>query len=260
MFASAERIELATLWDELIAGTTKVDSWSHTEEEWSIVVSRRLDTNRPGSTLRRRDVAILENALLSGVRKHVAVEVGLSCSSIAVIMQACFQYMGMSCLPSRIPGLLVAAAHARYHHGGPAPSSVPAGPVGQASLRSAPQLRTITISRPDTLLVPWLAPAEYAVIHLLIEGLSYAEIAVERATSVRTVANQVASGFRRLNVSGRAELLCLLARWGLEPPETPRKRPPSVVPANGQRRKSRRAPAREGLSSRPQSLSPSLAT
>ncbi len=33
-----------------------------------------------------------------------------------------------------------------------------------------------------------------------------------RQTSKRTVANQLASAFHRLGISGRAELLCLLAR------------------------------------------------
>src|SRR5688572_6925750 len=115
MFASTERAELATLWDELVAGTTKVVSWSHAEGTWSMVVTRRSERQHAGQALRRRDVDIVENALLRGVRKHVAVEAGLSCSSIAVILQSCFHFMGFGCLPSRIPGLLVAAAHARHH-------------------------------------------------------------------------------------------------------------------------------------------------
>lgn len=257
MLASHERLQLATLWDELIAGSTKIDTWSQTERTWSIVVSRRAEKDRPAHALRRRDVAILENALLSGVRKHVAVEVGLSCSSIAVIMQTCFEFMGLSCLPSRIPGLVVVAAHARAHLGNSMPAHAP--PVRPELTLSE---RTITIARPDTLLAAWLAPAEHAVIHLLIEGMTYAEIAEARKTSIRTVANQVASGFRRLDVSGRAELLCMLARWTLEPPTPPAKRPPSVAPSgtSGRRTSPRRARSRSASRGRPQSLSPSPAT
>jgi DNA-binding CsgD family transcriptional regulator len=256
MLASHERLKLAALWDELIAGTTKVDSWSHTEHTWSMVVSRRSLKDHPAHSLRRRDVAILEEALLSGVRKHVAVEAGLSCSSIAVIMQSCFQFMGLSCLPSRIPGLVVAAAHARHHLGG---GSFAAGAPVRPHLTLAE--RTITLRRPDTHLAAWLAPAEHAVIHLLIEGMTYAEIAEVRRTSVRTVANQVASGFRRLDVSGRAELLCLLARWALEAPIPPAKRPPSVVPPGTTKlRKARRSNARSERAGRPQSHSLSPAT
>jgi DNA-binding CsgD family transcriptional regulator len=261
MFASHERVELAALWEELLAGTTKIDTWSHAENTWTMVVSRRPDIVRPAHALRRRDVAILENAMLSGVRKHVAVEVGLSCSSIAVIMQSCFQFMGLSCLPSRIPGLVVAAAHARHHLEGQMPAYKPPARVDLTFSQ-----RTITVARPDKLLSAWLAPAEYAVIHLLIEGLTYAEIAEARRTSVRTVANQVASGFRRLDVSGRAELLCLLARWGFDPPVPPEKRPPSVAPSGTRRSAARRSrartdrPERAERKGRSQSISPTPAT
>jgi DNA-binding CsgD family transcriptional regulator len=67
-----------------------------------------------------------------------------------------------------------------------------------------------------------VSPAEYAVIRLLIEGKSYDEMADLRRTSKRTVANQLASAFHRIGVSGRAELLCMLAKrqvahWQLRP-------------------------------------------
>jgi DNA-binding CsgD family transcriptional regulator len=247
MFASTDRVELSALWDELVAGTCKIDSWSHEPDCWSLVVTRDPALiGSPAIPLRRRDQDILESALLCGVRKIVAVEVGLSCSSIAVIMQSCFQFMGLHCLPSRIPGLVVAAAHARYAH----------SPRFGVSLRGPRDRRlaqqSIRVPRPDTALAAWLAPAEHAVIALLIEGQSYAEIARARNTSIRTVANQVAAAFRRLGVSGRAELLCLLARWGLDAPQLPQRRPPSNAPATTRR-------SMDSVSSE-HCLSPSLAT
>jgi DNA-binding CsgD family transcriptional regulator len=253
MFASIERVELATAWDELVAGTAKVESWSHSEEAWSMVLVRHPLPPHPAATLRSRDVEILQQALLCGVRKLVAVEVGLSCSSIAVIMQGCFQFMGLSCLPSRIPGLVVAAAHARHHEAARFQSRL----RGRFDWQFSRQ--TITVPRPDAALAAWLAPAEHAVIALLVEGMTYAEIAQARHTSVRTVANQVASGFRRLGVSGRAELLCMLARWGFVPPEPPTRRPPSLVPG-ARRALSRGLQLLEEASSSPHCLSPSPAT
>jgi DNA-binding CsgD family transcriptional regulator len=254
MFASTERVELAAAWDELVVGTAKIESWSHSDDAWSMVMVRQAIPPHPADALRSRDVEILQQALLCGVRKLVAVEVGLSCSSIAVILQTCFQFMGLSCLPSRIPGLVVAAAHARHHE----------GPNFQSRLRGRTNWQfsrqTITVPRPDAELAAWLAPAEQAVISLLIEGLSYAEIARARQTSIRTVANQVASGFRRLGVSGRAELLCMLARWGFEPPEPPERRPPSLVPGGARRAISRGLRLLEEASSSPHCLSPSPAT
>jgi len=51
-----------------------------------------------------------------------------------------------------------------------------------------------------------LSPGEDAVVELAALGLSNREIALRRGCSVRTVANQLASAYRKLRVSGRREL------------------------------------------------------
>jgi len=56
-----------------------------------------------------------------------------------------------------------------------------------------------------------LTPAEGAVLRHIGDGLSNHQIAVRRRTSVRTVANQVASLFRKLRVRSRSELVALVA-------------------------------------------------
>src|SRR5690606_7471433 len=72
--------------------------------------------------------------------------------------------------------------------------------------------RVVSVPRPDTELGAILSGAEHAVARLLVEGKSYAEMAWLRGTSVRTVANQVASIFQKTGVSGRAEFLSALVR------------------------------------------------
>jgi DNA-binding NarL/FixJ family response regulator len=57
---------------------------------------------------------------------------------------------------------------------------------------------------------PRLTPAEHHVACALVTGLSHAEIAHARGSSLFTVASQVASIFRKAGVSGRRELS---ARW-----------------------------------------------
>ena len=57
-----------------------------------------------------------------------------------------------------------------------------------------------------------LTRAELAVATALIEGASNREIAAARGSSVRTVANQVASIFRKLGVRSRGELVTTGAR------------------------------------------------
>jgi DNA-binding NarL/FixJ family response regulator len=57
-------------------------------------------------------------------------------------------------------------------------------------------------SAPDS-----LTNAEANVLCGILSGKSGREIAVERRTSVRTVANQVASVYRKLGVTSRTELV-----------------------------------------------------
>lgn len=54
---------------------------------------------------------------------------------------------------------------------------------------------------------PGLTAAEQEVVRAVIEGRSNAEIAKERGTSPRTIANQLQSISKKLGVSGRAELV-----------------------------------------------------
>jgi len=57
-----------------------------------------------------------------------------------------------------------------------------------------------------------LTTAEHAVLRGILRGESNGDIATKRGTSIRTVANQVQSIFRKLHVHSRAELSALLAR------------------------------------------------
>lgn len=61
-----------------------------------------------------------------------------------------------------------------------------------------------------------LTSAEQAVAEQIADGASNHQIAEQRGTSVRTVANQVAKIFRKLDVQSRAELVALL--HGASPP------------------------------------------
>ncbi|NVB85610.1 MAG: helix-turn-helix transcriptional regulator [Kofleriaceae bacterium] len=56
-----------------------------------------------------------------------------------------------------------------------------------------------------------LTDAEHEVARDAIEGLSNAEIAQRRRRSARTIANQLASIYRKLGVTSRCELAALLS-------------------------------------------------
>jgi DNA-binding NarL/FixJ family response regulator len=63
---------------------------------------------------------------------------------------------------------------------------------------------------PSWRLPPTLSGAERTVVLDLLDGASRRDIAFSRGTSPRTVANQMASIFRKLRVSSRVELLAAL--------------------------------------------------
>ena len=63
-----------------------------------------------------------------------------------------------------------------------------------------------------------LTEAERDVVLAALEARSNAEIAATRGTAKHTVANQLASAFRKLGCTSRLEAATRLA--GLEPPET----------------------------------------
>ncbi len=56
-----------------------------------------------------------------------------------------------------------------------------------------------------------LTPSEREVVALVAEGLRSQEIAVKRRRSVRTIENQLAAIFHKLEVSSRAELTARLS-------------------------------------------------
>ena len=202
-----EAASLSALWTELVSGFCKIEGGAFTAQTCSLLVTRG---HRAASAERERlplrDIEIMERSLIEGVRKSVAVDFGLCPSSVAEILRRCLVFMGLSCWPSRIPLLLVMAVHAKR--------GFESNRAAKLILAQNQQFSRQTISavRPDNELESWLSPAEYAVTRLLIEGKSYAELANLRGTSKRTVANQLASAFHRLHISGRAELLCLLAK------------------------------------------------
>lgn len=59
-------------------------------------------------------------------------------------------------------------------------------------------------------LAPELTSAERDIVAGLVRGESNRRIAQRRGTSERTVANQIAALFQKLNVMSRAELLVLV--------------------------------------------------
>lgn len=79
-------------------------------------------------------------------------------------------------------------------------------PRGLRLVVGSPDVVMLQLPRREERWPPSLTAAERAVGGMLIEGAPNAEIARRRGTSECTVANQVASIFRKTGVGSRAEL------------------------------------------------------
>jgi DNA-binding CsgD family transcriptional regulator len=201
---SAEPFEIATLWAELSLGRVRMRECFFTNDTCFLAIEAGTYTGRPERRLVPRKLRVLERVLLRGGQKSVAAELGLAPSTVAIIAGGCLRAMGVDSGASRAPLPLWISLHAfhcntayrearlsRITHGGRTYS-------------------IIAVPRPEKRLSQLVSPAEFAVLGLLVEGMSHAEMAVVRHTSVRTIANQLASAFHKLGVSGRSELLCQL--------------------------------------------------
>lgn len=192
---------LALLWHELVHGHFSVLDDFFSDERHYLLLVPAPRGQASASLLEGRRLEILV-AVLGGLRqKNVAIDLGLAPSTVALNSRLALQALGVGCRPSRAHPLLMLAASASQQ----AVRVV----ATEASFvaRDGQELRVIGGPRPDRRLVELLPAAELAVIRRLIEGYSYEEVAAQRRTSVRTIANQVTAVFRRLRVSGRNELV-----------------------------------------------------
>jgi len=190
----ATNLELATFWRELREGIWRFhDTFSTTERSYAIV--RRPLERRPPDA---RKVEILEQVLLGTPAKVIALERRRSLSSITTGVHDCLRAMGLTGRASYASVLLTMSATALYRRD----LARLSGRVSQLQVGNE-AYTVVSAERPDLRFPVELSHAEAAVVRSLIAGHSYAEISGERATSQRTVANQLATAFRKLGVSGR---------------------------------------------------------
>ena len=204
--AASRQLDLGSVWRELVNGEARVKGSFHSEERCYLVLDRareRRDTARQAEVGK---VRILETILLEGAQKEVAIEWGLSPSTVAGALKQCLERLGVSGTTSRISPLLVSAAYA---------SQADAGPRWARSselMLLGHTYQVVSVPRPEAKLAGVLTPAQYEVIRLLMEGKSHEAIARARNRSTRTIANQLGAVFRKLGVSGRTELIRALVR------------------------------------------------
>lgn len=200
----SEWIRLRQVWNELSAGAQRVvDSFFSDERGYLILTTRITAELHPG----RDRLAILQDVLCANAQKVVAYERDMAPSTVASNAKACLMFIGLNCNPSRVPPLVQQAALAsRFAQ---FDQQVPLYRVEHDGV----EYQVVSAPRAEGCLRAVLSDAEFKVVRALIEGHSHVEIAKERGTSRRTIANQLATAFRRIGVSSRGELLHQLSGW-----------------------------------------------
>jgi DNA-binding CsgD family transcriptional regulator len=190
---------LARLWQALKNGTSRVVETFSTPGRMGIVVTTPLAPRaRPVAP---ESWALLEALLVAARQKSVGFDHGLAASSVNRRLKQALAAMGVDCLPSRLPLMLVVAAHLAHTPGSALSVRVGRQPAGDLLYE------TFTLHEPSAWLAQRLAPAQCRVASLWIEGKAHDEIASITGVAERTVANHLAAIYRKLSVSGRLELL-----------------------------------------------------
>jgi DNA-binding NarL/FixJ family response regulator len=192
---------LSRIWPELVAGRARIIASGATSAHYFLRLA-------PGagevSSRQLRDLALLERLLLGESQKSLAFETGYSASTIATAVGSALEALGLSGGARRVSLVLPLLLHAGRGHWSTVSTRV-------EQLGDHENELFIVSERPEPSLSGLLSRGEIDVLSLLMEGKSYAQISARRATSSRTVANQIANVYKKLRVSGRLELLVLLA-------------------------------------------------
>jgi DNA-binding NarL/FixJ family response regulator len=192
-------VEVSEIWRELVIGSCRVVDSFFSETRCYLMLGQVRYAGAATSVTGRR-LQIVQAVLASSSQKSIAIDLALAPSTVALHSRLALRDIGVEAKPSRAHPLLMLAAACGSSPGTKARCAVFAS-------RDQRQLRVLSAPRPEQLLLDRLPTAELSVVQRLIEGWSHVEIARERKTSPRTVANQISAVFRRLHVSGRNELV-----------------------------------------------------
>jgi len=200
------------LWSQLVDGNLKVTEHFNADKRCYLVAVTRpaAEAERAGLTLRERDV--LTRTLLGAPQKVTALDLALAPSTVSTHLSQALRKLELSVSASAIPLSLVLLCQAAC---GDAVSNsarltlLQHGDVGQV---------VASLAWPERRL-PELTDAEQDVAIALVAGLTKAEIAETRRTSVHTIGKQVSAVFAKVGVRGRFELVRRMYREGGAAPE-----------------------------------------
>jgi DNA-binding CsgD family transcriptional regulator len=200
MHASHSHALVRALWQDLLRGALKI---AGAPDAAGYALQLAPAEPPTSSSHRARRQVCLQTVLRGEPQKAVGVDLGIAPPTIAGMLRAALTDMGLDMPFSRIPIAVPLLAHA-------AETGLVATSCEVTDRAPIEPVWQLTLSPPEQVLTSLLSPAECDVVTRYIAGESYAEIAMIRRSSSRTVANQLALSFKKLRASGRFELIRVL--------------------------------------------------
>lgn len=195
---------LGRVWVDLVEGRAKAADWFCAEKQCVLILRARLEPELAEFRNSWRNLEILRRVLRGDAQKTIAIELRISASTVTTAATQCVGAMGFDCGARRIPIVLMMAAHEEARHGARTLARTTTFEYEGATYR------VLSTGRPDASLLQSLSQAERDIVGLLVERRSNSEIGRIRSTSTRTVANQLSSVLRKLEVPGRIGVLSKL--------------------------------------------------
>jgi DNA-binding NarL/FixJ family response regulator len=155
-----------------------------------------LRRERPRRKLSARERCVIERLIGGSSQKTVSYDLGIALTTVSVHLRIALDKLGIR----------------RWEHAVLAGAIILSGNAiaSSGALGGDPALAVVKAELCPHALSE-LTSAEREVALLVLDGLTNAEIGVQRKTTPRTVANQVGAIFRKLDLHGRLELIRRLA-------------------------------------------------
>jgi len=177
--------------DALLRGGLEISSIRRIDNAYRVKV-RVLP--RRGRALSRKEREVFERLVGGSCQKEIAYDIGVALTTVSAHVRFSLHKLGLENWETAV--LVVAA----LEHGVAVPDG---GSEDEATVEREVHLSERELAR--------LTNAERVVALFAVDGHTNAQIASIRQCSPRTVANQVASAFRKLGVRCRLELIRCLA-------------------------------------------------
>jgi DNA-binding NarL/FixJ family response regulator len=191
---SWHHVDPVEAWDSLLEGRWIVTE--HLLDPFTpTLVARAADTHSRREALDADEVRIAKRRAQGCMIKALAIDLGWPAGTVCECVASVMRKLKLA---SEVE--LVTLLHE------PQPRELSA----MRATSGATDLVVFTYARPVWILPQSLTMAERAVVLGMLSGATQREIARARGTAPRTIANQVASIFRKLGVGSRLELFAVL--------------------------------------------------